>query len=144
MSIIDINSTLYRYKVIQQSSNYNSSYLALKRWVGLDLLLQFCNSFFNGVGLLASCPTPNLEGQDPFLSGSSPMTCLACETIPVAYATASIVLWIICPHKPQHYAKVGIPLGGVQLLIEVQIMLCKYSSHHYQSISWLPPTLYIN
>jgi hypothetical protein len=46
------------------------------------------------------------------LSGSSPLTCLAWEALPVAYATASIALGIMWPHKPHHYVKVGIPSGG--------------------------------
>jgi hypothetical protein len=37
------------------------------------------------------------------LSGSSPSTCLAWEALPVAYATASIALGIMWPHKPHHY-----------------------------------------
>jgi hypothetical protein len=45
------------------------------------------------------------------LSGSSPLTCLAWEALPVAYDTASIVLGIMWPHKPHHYVKVGIPSG---------------------------------
>jgi hypothetical protein len=40
------------------------------------------------------------------LSGPSPMTCLAWEALPVAYATASIALGIMWPHKPHHYVKV--------------------------------------
>jgi hypothetical protein len=47
------------------------------------------------------------------LSGSSPSTCLAWETLPVAHATASIALGILWPHKPRHYAKLGIPSGGI-------------------------------
>jgi hypothetical protein len=50
------------------------------------------------------------------LSGSSPLTCLAWETLPVACATASIALGIIWPHKPRHYAKVGILSGGKRYL----------------------------
>jgi hypothetical protein len=74
---------------------------------------SFLTILFYGVGLLASRPTPNLEGQvNPFLSGSSTLTFLAWETLPVAYATASIALGIIWPHKPRHYAKVGTPSGG--------------------------------
>jgi hypothetical protein len=46
------------------------------------------------------------------LSGSSPLTCLAWQALPVAYATASIALGIMWPHKPHHYVKVGIPSGG--------------------------------
>jgi hypothetical protein len=46
------------------------------------------------------------------LSGSSPLTCLAWEILPVAYATASIALGIMWQHKPQHYVKVGIPSEG--------------------------------
>jgi hypothetical protein len=36
------------------------------------------------------------------------LTCLAWEALPVAYATASIALGIMRPHKPHHYVKVGI------------------------------------
>jgi hypothetical protein len=46
------------------------------------------------------------------LFGSSPLTCVAWEALPVAYATASIALGIMWPHKPHHYVKVGIPSGG--------------------------------
>jgi hypothetical protein len=51
------------------------------------------------------------------LSGSSSLTCLACEALPVAYATASIALGIMWPHKPHHYVKVGIPWGGGRICI---------------------------
>jgi hypothetical protein len=44
------------------------------------------------------------------LSGSSPLTCLAWEALPIAYATASISLGIMWPHKPQHYVKLAIQL----------------------------------
>jgi hypothetical protein len=44
------------------------------------------------------------------LSGSSPLTCLAWEDLPVAYATANIALGIMWPHKPHHYVKVRIQL----------------------------------
>jgi len=57
-------------------------------------------------------PTPNPQPGGPgysFLSGSSPLTCLAWEALPVAYATASIALRIMWPHKPHHYVKVGTP-----------------------------------
>jgi hypothetical protein len=47
------------------------------------------------------------------LSGSSPLTCLAWEALRVAYATVSIALGIMWPHKPHHYFKVGIPSGGI-------------------------------
>jgi hypothetical protein len=40
------------------------------------------------------------------------LTCLAWETLPVAYATASIALGIMWPHNPHHYVKVGIPSRG--------------------------------
>jgi hypothetical protein len=46
------------------------------------------------------------------LSGSSPLTCLEWEALPVAYATASIAVGNMWPHKPHHYVKVGIPSGG--------------------------------
>jgi hypothetical protein len=43
-------------------------------------------------------PTPNPQPGEPgypFLSGSSPLTCLAWEVLPVAYATTSIALGIM-------------------------------------------------
>jgi hypothetical protein len=46
------------------------------------------------------------------LSGSSPLTCLVWEPLLVAYATASIALGFMWPHKPHHYVKVGITSGG--------------------------------
>jgi hypothetical protein len=65
------------------------------------------------MGLLASRSTLKLKGQGtPFRPWSLPLTCLAWEALPVAYATASIALWIIWPHKTHHCAKVGIPSGG--------------------------------
>jgi len=42
----------------------SSSSSALQPWVGFGLLLRFRNNiFFYRLRLLASCPTPNLEGQ---------------------------------------------------------------------------------
>jgi hypothetical protein len=58
------------------------------------------------------------------LSGSSPLTCLAWEALPVAYATASIALGITWPHKPHHYVKVGIPSGG-DSKIQFRITFCQ-------------------
>jgi hypothetical protein len=50
-------------------------------------------------------PTPISQPRGPvypFLSGSSPLTFLAWEVLPVAYATASIALGIIWPRKRNH------------------------------------------
>ena len=77
-------------------------------------LLYFRNNKFFFLGAVVS-PTPNPQPGGPgypFLSGSSPLTCLAWEALPVAYATASIALRIMWRHKPHHYVKVGIPSGG--------------------------------
>jgi hypothetical protein len=91
----------------------------------------FCSTFvtisFYCVGLSAPRQTPNLEDQDiPFLSRSSPLTCLAWEALPVAYATASIALGIMWPHKPHHYAIFNVvflllfpPLYPLQFLIHI-------------------------
>jgi hypothetical protein len=90
----------------------SSSSSALQPWVGLGLLLRFRNNFFTGwVFSLTHTPQPGGPGY-PFLSGSSPLTSLAWEALPVAHATASIALGIIWPHKSRHYVKVGIPSGG--------------------------------
>jgi hypothetical protein len=42
------------------------------------------------------------------LSGSSHLTCLGWEALPVVYTTASIALGIMWPLKPHRYVKVGI------------------------------------
>ena len=63
--------------------------------------------FLRGEVSLTPNPQPGGPGY-PFLSGSSPLTCLTWEALPVAYATTSMALGIIWPHKPRHYAKVGI------------------------------------
>jgi hypothetical protein len=58
----------------------------------LEVSLQY---FFTG-GVVNLTPNPQPGGPGyPFLSGSSPLTCLAWEALPVAYATASIALGII-------------------------------------------------
>jgi hypothetical protein len=62
------------------------------------------------------------------LSGSPPLTFLAWEALPVAYATASIALGITWPHKPHHYVKVGIPSGGDTHSLEENIAWIKHIS----------------
>jgi len=97
----------------------SSSSSALQPWVGLGLRLRFHNNifFFLQGEVVSLMPNPQPGGPEyPFLSGSSPLTCLAWEALPVAYAITSIALGIIWPHKPRHYAKVGIPSGGQSLL----------------------------
>ena len=65
------------------------------------------------MGVVNPTPNPQPGGPGyPFLSGSSPLTYLAWEAPPVAYATASIALRIMWPHKPHHYVKVVTPSGG--------------------------------
>jgi len=67
----------------------------------------FVTIFFLRVEVVSLTPNPQSGGPGyPFLSGSSPLTCLAMEALPVAYATANIALEIMRPHKPHHYAKV--------------------------------------
>jgi hypothetical protein len=47
-------------------------------------------------GVVSPTPNPHPGGPGyPFLSGSSPLTCLAWEALPVAYATASLALGIM-------------------------------------------------
>jgi hypothetical protein len=49
-------------------------------------------------GVVSLTPNPQPGGPGyPFLSGLSPLTCLAWEALPVAYATASIALGIMWP-----------------------------------------------
>jgi hypothetical protein len=59
-------------------------------------------------------PTPNPQPGGPgysFLSGSSPLTCPALETLPAATLRPAY-LRIVWPDKPHHYVKVVIPTGG--------------------------------
>jgi hypothetical protein len=88
--------------------------------VGLGLLVRFRNNIFLRGGVVNLTPNPQPGGPGyPFLSGSSPLTCLAWETLPLAYATASIALGIMWTHKPRHYTKVGIPSGGIYIYIYI-------------------------
>jgi len=64
-----------------------------------DPSLRFCrHNCFMGWGSFYAQPQTGGPGYP--LSGSSPLTCLAWEALPVAYATASIALRIIWSHKP--------------------------------------------
>jgi hypothetical protein len=76
-------------------------------------LWVFCNMSFLLCGVVSPTANPQPGGPGyPLLSGSSHLTCLAWEALPVAYATASIALGIMWPRKPHHYVKVAIPSGG--------------------------------
>ena len=84
---------------------YNPGWALASSW-------GFVTVFFLWGGVVSLTPNPQPgEPGYPFLSGSSPLTCLAWEALPVAYATTSIALGIIWPHKPHYYAKIGIPSG---------------------------------
>jgi hypothetical protein len=79
---------------------------------------DFRNNKFLLCGVVSPTPNPQPVGPGyPFLSGSSPLTCLTWEARPVAYATASIALGIMWPHKPHPYVKVGIPSGDIIFLV---------------------------
>jgi hypothetical protein len=88
----------------------------------LSIIVKFIQIFLHSTfvtisillcGVVSPKPNPQPGGSGyPFLSASSPLTCLAWEALPVAYATASIALGIMWPHKPHHYVKVLIPSGG--------------------------------
>jgi hypothetical protein len=78
--------------------------LALQPAVGFSLsnnifhfpLFNFRNNKFLLCGVVSPTPNPPPGGPGyPFLSGWSPLTCLAWEALPVAYATASIALGIM-------------------------------------------------
>jgi len=100
----------------------------------------FVTLFFLQGEVVSLMPNPKPGGPGyPFLSGSSPLTCLAWEALPVAYATTSIALGIIWPHKPRHYAKVRIPSGGMRRTYCVMIVnLAHWSSERcdYKNFSW--------
>jgi hypothetical protein len=91
---------------LSPSSLNPSSFFLCSTFVTISLLL---------CGVVSLTPNTQPGGQGyPFLSGSSPLTCLVWEALPVAYATASIALGIMWPHKPHHYVKLGIPSGGIR------------------------------
>jgi hypothetical protein len=86
-------------------------------------------------GVVSPTPNPQPWGPGyPFRLGQSPLTCLAWEALPVAYATASIALGIMWQHKPHHYVKVGIPSGGVTYAgmywwkVKIKLELPRYRS----------------
>ena len=94
------------------------------------------NIFFLWVGVVSLMPIlqPGRPGY-LFLSGSSPLTCLAWEALPLAYATASIALRIIWPHKPHHFTKVGgsfntLPSGHTEMR-DCHLMHCWRVTHFY-------------
>jgi hypothetical protein len=71
---------------LSPSSNLSSFFLC-STFVTISFLL---------CGVVSPTPNPQSGGPGyPFLSGSSPLTCLAWEALPIAYATASITLGIM-------------------------------------------------
>ena len=97
------------FNISSSSSSLSSS--AVQPWVGLGLFFspRLPNNIllWGGAVSLTPNPQPGRPGY-PFLSGSSPLTSMAWEVLPVAYTTASIALRIIWSHKPHHDARVGI------------------------------------
>jgi hypothetical protein len=60
------------------------------------LYSTFATISFLLYGVVSPTPNPQPGGPGyPFLSGSSPLTCLSWEALPVAYATASIAVGIM-------------------------------------------------
>jgi hypothetical protein len=96
---------------LSPSSLNPSSFFLYSTFVTISFLL---------FGVVSPTPNPQPGGPVyPFLSGSWPLTCLAWEALPVAYATASIALEIMWPHKSHHNVKVGIPSWGCYLLTRI-------------------------
>jgi hypothetical protein len=85
------------FKSWKTPCNYQNIYLVLFHPSSLNLSSLFlCSTFvtisFLLCGVLNPMPNPQPGGPVyPFLSVSSPLTCLAWEPLPVAYATASRV-----------------------------------------------------
>jgi hypothetical protein len=100
-------------KILPFFSHLSPTLSIIAKSIQLFLYSTFVTISFLLCGVVR--PTPNPQpGRPgyPFLSGSSPLTCLAWEDLPVADATASIALGIMLPHKPYHYVKLGTPSGG--------------------------------
>ena len=74
------------------------------------------------------------------MSVSSPLTCLAWKALPVAYATASIALRFMGPHKPHNYVKLGIYSGGTNReytkRIAAQLHKAISSAMYGQTVTW--------
>ena len=74
--------------------------------------------YYNAI--ISTMPNPQSRRPGyPFLSGSSRLTCLAWEALPVACITTSIALMIIWLHKLHYYTKVGMPSGGCIIIVSV-------------------------
>ena len=108
--------TLYIYIYIYHHRLYSLGRALASSW-------GFVTIFFYGVRLLTSCPNPNVEGQSiPFCLGHHPWP--VCHGRP--YATTSRALGVMWPHKPHHYAKIGIP-SGIYILMSVCCECCVLS-----------------
>jgi hypothetical protein len=118
-------SIFYVIRDLVGHNNKPSILSALQPWVSLGLLTTILHCslsseadcwvseqiIFLRCGVVSPTPNPQPGGPGyPFSSGSSPLTCLAWEALPVAYATASIALGFIWPRKLLHYVKVRISI----------------------------------
>jgi hypothetical protein len=82
-------------------------------------------TYFYGVGFSATCPTANLEDQGILFCLGHHLDLSGMVGPTSSYATASIALRIIGPHKPHHYIKVGAPLvGGEGEILKYKILGC--------------------
>jgi len=106
----------------------------------------FVTNFFYGVGLLASRPTSKLEDLGvPSCLYHHQLTCLGWEALPVSYATASIGLGIMWPHKPHHYTKLRITSGGICFLDTYMIISnCTYLHANFREVPRLLPVYCIS
>jgi hypothetical protein len=80
----------------------------------------------------------------PFLSGSSPFTCPAWETLPSNYDTAGIALGITWPYNPLYCAKIIISIGGLcNVTTQIQTVYLKLCLSKFEnvwntfSVSWI-------
>ena len=79
------------------------------------------------MGVVNPTPNPQPGGPGyPFLSGSSPLTYLAWEALPVAYATASIALRIMWPHKPPPLRQSRDTFGGFAVYYDHYFLVCAH------------------
>ena len=95
-----------------QTPFINVCFSSFRGWLlGFETLFLRC-------GVVSPTPTPQPGGPGyPFSSGSSPLTCLAWEALPVAYAIASIALGFIWPVPPPPYFGGDRPRGFQEVTV---------------------------
>jgi hypothetical protein len=103
--------TIFR---VVRSIKYQNMKKSCSTWstIIIIIIIGYFSLFLLGVEVVSLKPNPQTgEQRYPFSSGSTPLTCLAWEALPIACHTSSIDLGNICLHKPHYCIKVRIASG---------------------------------